>query len=326
MNFSLYTFINGSEIDISEQSGNLAWTYQGQTLGVNLTFDFANVNTNIVEPGSIVFLKDEDDQEIIFIGIVVDRTKKGSVYSLSVYDFAWYLNKSEVIIQFNKTNASTAVKQLLKKVGVEAGDIPYMSTLITQIYIDAKPNEILNDIIEQVFLETDVSYFFEMNGSKLDIKEMGKEVFEGSFKLAANLSPIQIDDLIGDDFTVTDSISELKNSIIVVSSKSDFVRVFESVSDQPSINKYGLLQEVISIDDKDEAKSRNIAQNALKKLNNVMSSTSIPTLGHKGLRQYRVLKLNAPEIDLVGEYMILSAAHTYADGIYRASLSLEVLS
>ena len=326
MNFSLYTFINGLEIDISVQSGNLAWTHQGQTLGVNLTFDYANVNTNIVEPGSIVFLKDEDDQEIIFIGIVVDRTKKGLVYNLSVYDFAWYLNKSEVIIQFNKTNASTAVKQLLKKVGVEAGDIPYMSTLITQIYIDAKPSEILNDIIDQVFLETGVSYFFEMNGSKLDIKEMGKEVFEGSFKLASNLSPIQIEELIGDDFTVTDSISELKNSIIVVSSKSDFVRVFESVSDQPSITKYGLLQEVISIDDKDQAKSRNIAQNALKKLNSVMSSTSIPTLGHKGLRQYRALKLNAPDMNLEGEYMILSAAHTYADDIYRASLSLEVLS
>lgn len=326
MNFSLYTIIDGSEIDISNQSGNLSWTYQAQTLGVNLTFDYANVTDYEIKPGSIVSLKDDDDQKIIFVGIVVDRTRKGQVYNLSVYDFAFYLNKSETTIQFNKTNATTAVNRLLKKVGVEVGTIPQMSTLITKIYVDSKISEILNEIIDQVFLETGIKYFFEMNGSKLDIKRVGEEIFEGSFKLAGNLAPIKLEDVIGKDFTITDSISELKNSIIVLSSESDFVRIHEKVKDQASINQYGLLQDVISIDAKDEAKARNIANQALKEFNRVASLINLPVLGHKGLKQYRTLKINDSDMGLVGDYLILSAAHTYTGGVYKVSLSVEVRS
>lgn len=326
MNFSLYTIINSSEINISNQSGNLAWTYQAQTLGVNLTFDYAKVTDYEIKPGSIILLKDDDDQEVILVGIVVDRTRKGQVYNLSVYDFAFYLNKSETTIQFNKTDATTAVKQLLKKVGIEVGTIPQMNTLITKIYVDSKISEILHDIIEQVFLETGIKYFFEMNGSKLDIKRVGEEIFEGSFKLADNLAPIKLEDVIGKDFTITDSISELKNSIIVLSSESDFVRILETVKDQASINQYGLLQDVISIDAKDESKARNIANQALKEFNRIASAISLPVLGHKRLKQYRTLKINDSDMGLVGDFLILSAAHTYTGGIYKVSLSVEVRS
>ncbi len=312
-------------IDISNQSGNLSWSYQYQTLGVNLTFDFADVNRNKVVPGSIVILKDESDQETIFMGIVVASSRKGVIYSFSAYDFAWYLNKSDVIIQFNKTNATTAIEQLLKKLGIEAGDIPYMKTLITKIYIDAKPSEILYDIIDQVFLETGIKYFFEMNGSKLDVKEVGSEIIDASFKLADNLAPVKIEDVIGEDFTFNESIDNLKNSIIVVSSESDYIRILESVKDDESIHKYGLLQEVIKVDQKNEAQSRNIALNTLKELNKVMTSTSIPTLGHKDLKHYRKLRINSPEAGLVGEYLILSASHTYSEDAYMATIAVEVM-
>jgi len=326
MNFNLYTIVDGSEIDISNQSGNLSWSYQAQTLGVNLTFDYAKINDQEIKPGSIILLKDIDDQEVIILGIVVDRTRKGKVYNLSIYDFAFYLNKSEMTIQFNNTNATTAIEQLLKKAGIEIGSIPWMSTLITKIYIDTTISQILNEIIDQVFLETGIKYFFEMNGSKLDIKKVGAEVFEGSFKLADNLAPIMLEDVIGKDFTITDSISELKNSIIVLSSEADSVRILERAKDQASINQYGLLQDIISIDAKDEAKARNIANQALKEFNRVVSAITLPVLGHKGLKQYRTLKINDADMGLVGDYLILSASHTYAGGVYKVSLSVEVRS
>lgn len=324
MNFSLNMFANGSEVDISDQSGNLAWSYDSKTLGVNLTFDFADVSEYKVKLGSIVMLRDEDDYEVIFLGIVVSSSKKGKVYNFSAYDFAWYLNKSDVIIQFNKTNATTAVKLLCKKIGVEVGDIPYLKTLITGIYIDVKPSEILYDIINQVFLETSKKYFFEMNGSKLDVKEIGLEIINASFKIADNLSPVKIEDVIGEDFTISESIENMKNSVIVVSSESEYIRVLETAKDQESINEYGLLQEVIKVDQKNESQARNMASNTLKELNKVMISRSIPTLGHKGLKHYRKLIINSPETKLVGEYIILSAAHSYSEGFYKTSISVEV--
>ncbi|MCH4891176.1 hypothetical protein EZV73_26595 [Acidaminobacter sp. JC074] len=324
MNFSLNVLVNSGEVDISDQSGNLAWAYDCKTLGVNLSFDFADISEHKVKPGSIVMLKDEDDQEVIFLGIVVSSSKKGKIYNFSAYDFAWYLNKSDVIIQFNKTDARTAIKLLCKKIGVEVGDIPYMKTLITGIHIDVKPSEILYDIINQVFLETGKKYFFEMNGSKLDVKEVGSEVLDASFRIADNLSPVKIEDVIGEDFTESESIENMKNSVIVVSSESDYIRVLETAKDQESINQYGLLQEVVKVDQKNESQSRNMAANTLKELNKIMTSRSIPLLGHKGLKQYRKLIINSPEADIVGEYIILSAAHSYSEGFYKTSISVEV--
>jgi len=324
MDLSLYKITSGGELDISNRSGNLVWSYQGETLGVNLTFDFVAYDIE-VETGDIIRLKDNEDDETIIIGIVVSKSEKGNVYTYSVFDFGWYLNKSDVIIQFNNVIATSAIKQLLRKIGIECGQLPYMSTLINKIYIDAKPSDIIKEILEQVFLETGKQYFFEMSGSKLDIIEVGSEVLELEFKYADNLAPLKIDDVVGEDFTYTESIESMKNSVVVVSSDQDFYRILENKKDQDSINKYGLLQEVIKVDQKNESQSRNIANNALKELNRKMTSTSIPLRGHKKIKQYRKLKINLPGTKLIGTFLILSANHTYSDGDYMTSIMLEVV-
>lgn len=319
----IYVINENGMKEITERVGNLAWTSDSAGLSVNLTFDYAGVDDDNLNTFDQILFDDEGDP--IFYGVVTSISLNGGKVSISAFDFGYYLNKSEVIIQFNNSKASTAIQLLLKDLNIKSGSMPILSTVINKIYKDVKVSDVLNDILDQVFLETGKKYFYEMSYDVLNIYEVGAELIDITYKMAENLAPVTLEDVLSKGLNVTESVEDLRNSVIVVSSESDSLRVVEEVSDQQSVKQNGLLREVITVDLKNESEARNISRQLLGELNKITQSTTIPLLGHKKLKKYRRIKIDMPELKLSGEYLILSAAHTYAGGLYNTTINVEVI-
>ncbi|MCB2309054.1 NlpC/P60 family protein [Clostridium estertheticum] len=113
MTYTLMVLISDVWVDVLPKSNNVSWTSSADTLSVELTFDSLS---DIVE-GTHIMLKIDD--KMTFTGIVVRKVKKKLSYSYACYDWAFYLNKNETIIQFNKVTADVAIKQLCTQFGIK---------------------------------------------------------------------------------------------------------------------------------------------------------------------------------------------------------------
>jgi hypothetical protein len=102
------------------------------------------------------------------------------------------------------------------------------------------------------------------------------------------------------------------------------VRTVGKEQDQESIKKYGMLQEVVILDEKEYKKAKLVAKNELKKLNRITENFSITILGDDKVKSGRVIDLEIPFFNLKGEYLIKESNHTVQNGIHKSELKLEV--
>ncbi|MDD2217948.1 MAG: hypothetical protein PHW03_05915 [Eubacteriales bacterium] len=304
--------------DITSLAGSITLDSSLDTLGDQLGFEIAYSQNNAeVNVGDLIQLFNDKE---VFRGIVVTKTRNEKSQSFNCFDYAFYLNKSKVIKQFNKVKADVAIKTLLSEFNVPVGTIASMPTIISQIYYDKEVSSVIKDIIEQTTNTTGKKYVMEMNVGKLDIRQDADLVINVKVQLADNLAAVDIGKTISNP-SKSASIEEMKNSIKLYTGGEDGVKVYAEVKNDALIKKYGLLQETQSLEDKDIAQARNIAQNLLKDLGRVLVEGSIEVLGHFDLRAGRILQLNEPITNLVGKYKIKSVSHNIGN-IHTASLSL----
>jgi hypothetical protein len=132
--------------------------------------------------------------------------------------------------------------------------------------------------------------------------------------------------ILSDDLTINSSIEDMKNKVVVTSSDEENDRVLVSIADENSIQVYGGLQEVLTVEEKDIAQAKNIAENFLTANNRIFSDTPLNILvlsdGNE-IRANRYIGLSIISMGLNGWYNIKSASCTLADGQMKASLTLE---
>lgn len=312
-------YVNGKKI--TPIIGSLTWSSNEDALGVQLSFSVAYAN--IVDVGNLVLLKNGDKE--IFRGIITAEEINGE-YSRSyiAFDFAFYLNKSKGIYQFNNVKASNAINRLLNDFNVPIGKITSINTIINYIYYDKVISDIIRDILQQATNETGIKYRLEMREGKLFIEKQSDLVINATFKLASNLAAKNITNAISNP-TRRRSIEEMKNSIIVISNNNEVVRTEAIAKDEQSISNYGLLQEVQTVEEKDIAQSKNIANTLLKEFNRIFEENSIETIGNDDIRAGRILNINEPKTGMNGNYRIKSCTHTVSNGIHRMNLDLGVV-
>lgn len=85
-----------------------------------------------------------------------------------------------------------------------------------------------------------------------------------------------------------------------------------------------MLQEVVTLDEKEFKKANLVAKNELKKLNKITEDFSIDVLGDDKVKSGRVIDIDLPLFNLKGEYLIKESSHTVQNGIHRINLKLEV--
>lgn len=325
--YKLFIINDIGTYEITDYTGNISWSDSLDTLGVQLDFVTAFSDEKYfqkidINAGDKVILKGED---IIFTGIIVSQSINGKTEkSYTCFDFAVYLNKSMVIKQFKKISAGTAIKQLCLSAGINIGEIAKMNKLINHIYKDSTIADIIDDIINQESSESGKKFIKEMREDKFYIIEQPKTPIEVFFKPAENVSAFNIAQYPG-NISKTLSIEEMKNSIIIVSNSEKSTRIIAHAKDNKSIDKYGLFQEITTVDDKELSKAKNIAENILKEKNTINESISLQLIGNKKIKAGRILQLEESKTELKGLYRIISSKHTISKGIYTVDTELEAV-
>lgn len=326
-NYTLFLIKNnGQSFNITQLTSALNWQDSIDTLGMELSFNIAkNIKDKYLinvkaDAGDKVILKNNENE--VFRGIITDIDLEEFNYGVTCFDYAFYLNKSKTIIQFKKIPATKAIKELCSKFSVNVGNVTAISTQISKIYKDKTIAEIIKDILAQATMELGIKYRLEMREGKLYIEEYKDLVVSAIYKPASNLAKFSILDAIG-NITKTKSIQEMKNSIQISSSDEKDTRIVANTKDDSNIKKYGLLQEVISVDKKDLGKANNIAKNKLKELNVVEETISLELLGSDKVRAGRILNITNNEYELSGQYLVTNCSHSYNNSIHKMSIDVR---
>ena len=325
---NIYIVKDNKTYDITSYVGNVSWSDSVDTLGSQLDFStgysseryFPNFDINC---GDIVVMVEEYE---IFRGIIV--TKDFSSYSEKSYtavDFLWYFNKSKVIKQFNGINAGAAIGQLCSEFSIPVGSIAPMRSLINHIYYENTVSEIIDDILEQEFNETGKNYIKEIDKGQFYVFEKYSKTVQGFFRPAINIAPFDVT-LAPAMPSRSFSIEEMKNSIVIVSGSENAVYTLATAEDTGSLSKYGLLQEVESVDDEEKNKAQNIAENRLKEYNKVTETVSIQLLGDFNVRSGRVIAIKEDYTGLNGNYFIKSCSHSVSSAVHTMDLELEAVN
>ena len=315
--------------DISDIIGNLTWRDTVDTLGVEVDFELPInrydkkfeflYDITLGDPIQILNAKGE----VLVQAIIVSETPNGKITSFTAYDMAWYLNKSTVIKQFKKMIGNDCVKSLCKEIGIDV-EVSGLDTKIDKIYKDKAVSEVIKDIIEQCSQFNSKKFFIEFNNGTLKVMPYQKIKVFGTFEIQKDKF-ININENIG-GVSLSKSIVDMKNSVLVVTENKGAIRTIGEEQDSKSIEKYGKLQEVVTLDEKEFSKANLVAKNELKKLNRITEDFSIDVLGDDNVKSGRVIDIDLPLFNLKGEYLIKESNHTISNHIHKISLKLEVYS
>lgn len=314
------------DIDVTDYISDLNWRDSVDTLGVEVDFTLA-VNRydknleflysiTLGDPIQII----NSVGETLIQAIIVTESPNGKTTNFTAYDMAWYLNKSTIIKQFKKMVGNDCVKALCEEIGIKV-EVSGLDTKIDKIYKDKTVSDVIYDIIEQCSQFNSKKFFIEYDMQKLVISPFKKIKVNGQFEMHKG-NFINISDNIG-SIALTKSIVDMKNSVLVITEDKGAVRTVGKEQDSKSIEKYGMLQEVVILDEKEHNKANLVAKNELKKLNRITEDFTIDVLGDDKVKSGRVIDLNIPLFKLFGEYVIKESTHTISNNIHRATLKLE---
>ena len=302
--------------DITSYAGNVSWQNTIDELATKLSFDVAKTDTkylNFYTPieGSIISIYTGWE---IFRGIVLN-VDDGSrtVNKYTVCDFGWYLNKSSETYQFNKMNATKAIKKICEDYGIPIVTIPELTTEITQMYLD----KVLSDIIKDILELCGGGYNLDVTPEGVRIYKYGEYYAYPEFRISSNTHLVYSPKFrMNDSHSV--SIEDMKNSIKVVTEKDKVYSHKVTLKDEASINSFGLLQKVIKIDPEKE-NANTVAQTNLAELNRKTEKFSTEII--EAVNSYTRAGMLISIDDV--HYLVEGSGHSIKNGIHKVKLDLR---
>lgn len=315
--------VKGSTMtNIAPLIGTIGRRSNEDELGEEISFDIAFNDANFFpdnpcDIGDMVMLKNDGVE--ITRAIIVDEQKNGrNPISYSAFDFAFYLNKSNAVYQFTNMAADQCIKKILGEFGIPIGTIVSIPVPISKIFNDVTVSDIIKEIIEIAEQKLGIKYLMEMRQGKLFIEKQKDLIVKASFTLGEK------------NYNATDaimnpsrkrSISDMVNSIQVVGNNDKLVLIQD---DDAMIKKFGKIQKVISLDQKEKKSAKEIAMNELKQFSKVVEEISIELIGDDRVRAGRLFEVVEPITGIKGTYLIKDASHRIENSIHKMSLGLEV--
>lgn len=257
------------------------------------------------------------DTRTLFSGIITEVSLAGEYTAL---DYGFYLSNNDVIIQFNKTSCSTAVRQLCSKAGVPLGSLPGLPGTIDGLYIEKTVLEILQEIIETATAAAGKNYFMRVRDGALNIYEYPQTVTFAKHRFEAG-NEIDVTYALG-SIDGSDSVTDMRNNIVVVSEDNGTAKVLATAQNAAAVAKFGQLTKTIKRSS-DEENPAAKAANTLKELGNIKTTRSVgDMLGSEAVTAGVLLLFSSDKYDLTGAYLVKSVTHTFG-AAHRMSLDLE---
>lgn len=310
--YKVYLYRWGSWIDITDYIGDLQSVDELNTLSVEVSFslfqnphDKYNKKLNL-SCGDKIQIKNNGKE--VFSGVI---TQDSLDFSYTANDVGWYLNESELVIQFNGVSADNAISMLCSKAGIPLGEVPSMATTITAVYLGETFASIFEDILEQVSTATGRTFLYRVEGGKLWLKDMPSDVLSLNHKPFDNVKPFDPTWALG-PVSGSRSLSNLRNSIVLAQEENDTAYILATAENSESIAKFGKLQKVLSVDDSMAGSTASIVKNALTQYNTLSGEYSVTMYGDDQVKSGRCVRFNSGAFGLAGIYRVQSVTHYYA--------------
>lgn len=310
--------------DLTPIVGSFSWdSYLSLTSVMDMTVNWNDTRffpQNPCELGDMPLIVKDDEE--VYRGILVNQSQNGrQPIAYHANDFAWYLDKSKSVYQFNNVSADTAITRILNDFGLPIGIIAPMSAKITKIYIQKSPATIIDDILKQQEQQSGKKYSAEMLQGKISIVPTLDRVIIGTFKLSENSAGV---DVLSNPLgaTRTRSIEDMKNRIKIITTGTDTYTTTALSEDTDSISRYGLLETTEKVDAADEAKSRQVAKILLERLNRIQETNKLPLMGDVRFKAGYLFDVVEPITGMSGRFMIKTCKHTVSNQIHTMELEL----
>lgn len=311
---------DGTTKDLTANTGNYSLSDHIDQLSAELKFNLtanpldANFKDLWVPVGTkISFTHDKIN---LFQGIITkyDRNSLAN-FAYTANDYAYYLNKSEIIIQFNNVTTTQAIEQLCSENGIAIGSICDIPTIVNKIYNGSKISDVIKDLLKMAEADQKVHYYMEMREGKLWILKYSDLYIQPTDTLVKNIIS---------EFSSSYSMEDMTNKVVVISSKEKNTQIQATAEDTDSQQIYGTVQKVEKVDDKKVSQAQSIADGILSDKGKIKKSFSVTELGDDTVRAGRLLKFNYPEINLEGVFLVKASTHNYAGLKHTMRLELEV--
>lgn len=326
-NFKLTYSYNGATKDITAYCSNIARSDQIDQLGEELTFDLidnpldANYQGNRLDFGGKVSF--ENNGNTVYAGIIEEESREGlSKYKYKAYDYAWFLNKDQVFVQLVDCTATDGIKKICDQKGILLGKVAQMNTIINKVYNGDDVAKAMKDIIAQETAATGVEYRMEVRLEKLYITKRDDLKITTTYQLAPNEQPFDITGVIG-DYQADSSVKDIVTKVVVTSGKEKDEAVVATAENADAAKVYGEIVHYEKVTDKQKDDAQNIADKKLKELCRKKISKRLKLFGSDDVRSGRVLTFNNEELGLVGDFLVISASHTYDNINHFMTLEIQ---
>lgn len=325
-NFKLTYSYNGTTKDITGITSNYTRGDQIDQLGEEFDFDLidnpldVNYQGNRLQFGGKICF--ENNGKAVYTGIIEDESRDGlAKFKYKAYDYAWFLNKDQVFVQLVDCTASDAIRKICDQKGIQVGEIAEMYTVINKVYNGDEVSKALKDIISQETDATGVEYRMEVRVDKLYVTKRNDLKIKATYQLAPNEQPFDITDVIG-DYSADSSVKDLVTKVVVTSGKEKDAAIVATAENPDAAKVYGDIVHYETITNKD-SDPQAIADKKLKELCRKKISKRLKLFGSDEVRSGRVLTFNSEELGLVGDFLVISASHTYDNINHFMTLEIQ---
>lgn len=271
----------------------------GQRLKIGGKVEFSNQRSNNRKSATTT-LNEEPEEVPVFQGIIVSEKQSGaSKYSYTCFDYCFYLNKSEIEIQFNGISGTEAIKKVCSENDVPLGNVADIKTSIKKVYQGQPVSEVIQDIIKQATDETGNKYRLEYRDGKIHVEDYKELVLKDVIT-----DPIS-------NYSRDLSMEEMRNSIVAISSKEKAASVKSTIQDDESVKKYGLIRKIVKVDDKKQAQTAQIAKKTIQDLNKVGEKLNVTLLGDDTVRSGRIIIIDDNTVNIHDKFTVINCKHAY---------------
>lgn len=308
----LIYFKDGIQYFLEDAVESVKWSGDIKQASRKLDVSLMNLGDVSIENGKEIRFYYNDVE--LFRGIIFETSiNQIGEMSITVYDELKYLTTNNENRLFKSTKASSIVSTLCGDFGIPVGTVTDTGYAIKKMITNGTLWDTFQRALSYTKEKTGRNYYIYSSEGKLNLVERKSEVVRWVIESGSNLETA----------SRRISIENLRNSIKLISGdieKSPKINVYK---DDTSIAKYGKMQEVENVDEK-ETRLKEIADRKLKELNKPEDEITVTAAGITGIISGRGVYAYDTLTNLSGGYYVTQDSHSFdSDGTYSMDLTLS---
>lgn len=306
-------YSNGNKkYDFTDVVSTITWSGSREQAARSLSFDVLNdpldpgVDKINIRAGDRVSMYD-DNNNLVFIGNATNHKSKSEVGTKEyrAIDDLNFLLRNKGTFKFKNTTAEYIAKFICHQCGIPAGSIKKTSYRIKKmIFVEKEHYNVILAAYTKAKKYTGKKYFLKMNGTKLEVVELGTLVSDFILR--------EDERIISSEYE--ESTDEVVNKVNIYDSKNKKIGTLKRAS---SIKKYGTYSDAVTVE-----KGKGTAE-AKALLHDTTKTATLEAIGDIRCISGKAIMIKDSATGLIGKYYISHDEHTFQGGVHQMSLDLE---